>query len=206
MRVAALFSLRCSDFVFQKHKSSGRAGASPLDREGALGRPAHSYRAAVRSAVAAAHGLRLALGLRRQAARRSDRRREAGGAVTRDGLPDALGGAVPDPRLRPVSAYRGSDDASMAADNTSGFNCRFVGGTSRWSMRLRRGDRRQPGRESVRARLDGLAAGRPRVSRPLGLPARAWPCETACSCGRSPPWLEVGASFGDYQHFSTTGR
>ena len=22
----------------------------------------------------------------------------------------------------------------MAADNTSGFNCRFVGGTSRWSM------------------------------------------------------------------------
>src|ERR671910_2965651 len=36
--------------------------------------------------------------------------------------------------LRPVSAYRGSDDASMAADNTSGFNCRFVGGTSRWSM------------------------------------------------------------------------
>ena len=37
-------------------------------------------------------------------------------------------------RLEPVSAYRGSDDASMAADNTSSFNCRFVGGTSRWSM------------------------------------------------------------------------
>ena len=37
-------------------------------------------------------------------------------------------------RLQPVSAFRGSDDASMAADNTSAFNCRFVGGTSRWSM------------------------------------------------------------------------
>ena len=37
-------------------------------------------------------------------------------------------------RLQPVSAYRGDDDASMAADNTSGFNCRFVEGTSRWSM------------------------------------------------------------------------
>ena len=37
-------------------------------------------------------------------------------------------------RLQPVSEYRGSDDASMAADNTSAFNCRFVGGTSRWSM------------------------------------------------------------------------
>ena len=37
-------------------------------------------------------------------------------------------------RLRPVEAYRGSDDASMAADNTSGFNCRYVEGTSRWSQ------------------------------------------------------------------------
>jgi hypothetical protein len=37
-------------------------------------------------------------------------------------------------RLRPVDAYKGSDDASMAADNTSGFNCRFVEGTRRWSQ------------------------------------------------------------------------
>ena len=38
-------------------------------------------------------------------------------------------------RLLPVSRYRGSDDASMAADNTSGFNCRRVAGpSSGWSM------------------------------------------------------------------------
>jgi hypothetical protein len=37
-------------------------------------------------------------------------------------------------RLRMVEAYKGSDDASMAADNTSGFNCRFVEGTKRWSQ------------------------------------------------------------------------
>jgi D-alanyl-D-alanine carboxypeptidase len=37
-------------------------------------------------------------------------------------------------RLRTVEAYKGSDDASMAADNTSGFNCRFVEGTRRWSQ------------------------------------------------------------------------
>ena len=37
-------------------------------------------------------------------------------------------------RMQPVSAYRGSDDASMAADNTSAFNCRYVAGTTRWSM------------------------------------------------------------------------
>jgi hypothetical protein len=37
-------------------------------------------------------------------------------------------------RLRLVEAYQGSDDASMAADNTSGFNCRYVSGTRRWSQ------------------------------------------------------------------------
>src|SRR6187200_1797340 len=36
--------------------------------------------------------------------------------------------------VRPVSVYRGDDDASMAADNTSGFNCRRVEGSSSWSM------------------------------------------------------------------------
>ncbi len=37
-------------------------------------------------------------------------------------------------RMQPVSAYRGSDDASMAADNTSAFNCRrAVGASGGWS-------------------------------------------------------------------------
>jgi D-alanyl-D-alanine carboxypeptidase len=33
-------------------------------------------------------------------------------------------------RMVPVSRYRGSDDASMAADNTSAFNCRRAVGSS----------------------------------------------------------------------------
>jgi len=39
-------------------------------------------------------------------------------------------------RMRPVDAYRGSDDASMAADNTSAFNCRAAvsNGPKRWSV------------------------------------------------------------------------
>lgn len=38
-------------------------------------------------------------------------------------------------RMRLVDAYGGSDDRSMAADNTSGFNCRRVGGpSSPWSQ------------------------------------------------------------------------
>ncbi|MBO4208018.1 M15 family metallopeptidase [Micromonospora echinofusca] len=38
-------------------------------------------------------------------------------------------------QMQPVDAFDGSDDRSMAADNTSGFNCRraVAGGTQRWS-------------------------------------------------------------------------
>lgn len=37
-------------------------------------------------------------------------------------------------RMRLVDAYRGDDDRSMAADNTSAFNCRKVTGGSAWSQ------------------------------------------------------------------------
>ncbi len=39
-------------------------------------------------------------------------------------------------RIQPVSVYGGSDDRSMAADNTSAFNCRYAvaAGPKRWSV------------------------------------------------------------------------
>jgi hypothetical protein len=37
-------------------------------------------------------------------------------------------------RMRMVDDFDGSDDRSMAADNTSAFNCRRVEGSSSWSM------------------------------------------------------------------------
>jgi hypothetical protein len=39
-------------------------------------------------------------------------------------------------RMRPVAAYGGSDTRSMAADNTSGFNCRYAvaPGPKSWSV------------------------------------------------------------------------
>jgi len=39
-------------------------------------------------------------------------------------------------RMVPVARYGGSDDRSMAADNTSGFNCRYAvaPGPKRWSV------------------------------------------------------------------------
>jgi hypothetical protein len=37
-------------------------------------------------------------------------------------------------RMQLIDRYDADDHRSMAADNTSGFNCRFVAGTNRWSM------------------------------------------------------------------------
>jgi D-alanyl-D-alanine carboxypeptidase len=37
-------------------------------------------------------------------------------------------------RMRLIDRYGADDRRSMAADNTSAFNCRFVAGTDRWSM------------------------------------------------------------------------
>jgi hypothetical protein len=37
-------------------------------------------------------------------------------------------------QMQPVEAFGGNDERSMAADNTSAFNCRRVRGTSSWSM------------------------------------------------------------------------
>ena len=37
-------------------------------------------------------------------------------------------------RMQLIDRYDGSDHASMSADNTSGFNCRYVAGTTTWSQ------------------------------------------------------------------------
>ncbi len=41
--------------------------------------------------------------------------------------------AFPIERMEPVDVYGGDDDLSMAANNTSAFNCRAVTGGSSWS-------------------------------------------------------------------------
>lgn len=110
-------------------------------------------------------------------------------------------------RLQPVSAYRGSDDASMAADNTSGFNCRFVGGTSRWSMHAygEAIDVNPVENPYVRGSTVSPSAGRAYLDRSRyrkGMAVRGGVLVRAFAAAG---WT-WGASFGDYQHFSTTGR
>lgn len=55
-----------------------------------------------------------------------------------DGIVDVLrrlhAKRFPIRRMELIDRYDADDHKSMAADNTSAFNCRFVAGTTRWSM------------------------------------------------------------------------
>jgi hypothetical protein len=115
-------------------------------------------------------------------------------------------------RVEPVSAFHGSDDASMAADNTSGFNCRRAVGsaTGGWS-----------------AHAYGLAIDVNPVENPYMLGTRVLPPAGKRYLDRAhrragmavdggvlvQAFESVGWKWGgrwsrspDYQHFSTTGR
>jgi hypothetical protein len=113
--------------------------------------------------------------------------------------------------MRPVSEFGGSDDASMAADNTSGFNCRYAvaPGTPRWSVHaygeaidvntienpyLEGGRVVPPAGDAYRVR----APYRPGMAVPGGVLVTAF-----AAVG----WQWGGRWTGspDYQHFSSTG-
>ena len=110
-------------------------------------------------------------------------------------------------RLQAVSAYRGSDDASMAADNTSAFNCRFVGGTSRWSMHAfgEAIDVNPVENPYIRGSTVSPPAGRDYLDRSRERPGMAVVDGVLVRAFAAAGW-KWGASFGDYQHFSTSGR
>jgi len=114
-------------------------------------------------------------------------------------------------RMRPIEAYRGRDEPSLKADNTSAFNCRYAvaSGPRRWSVHAfgraidvnpvenpyleggrvhPRGGRAYLKRTRVRA---GMAV-------PGGLLVRAF-----ASVGWS--WGGRWTGSPDYQHFSATG-
>jgi len=117
------------------------------------------------------------------------------------------GARFPIRRLQPVSAYGGSDDASMAADNTSAFNCRFVGGTSRWSMHAYGDaiDINPVENPYIRGAIVSPPAGRAYLDRSRARRGMARSDGVLVRAFAAVGWT-WGASFGDYQHFSTTGR
>jgi hypothetical protein len=116
-------------------------------------------------------------------------------------------------RMEPVDAYRGSDRRSMAADNTSGFNCRYAvaAGPPHWSMHayglaidvnpvqnpyIEPGSGVQP------------AAGAAYLDRSAIRRGMAYPGGVLVSAFRSVGWGWGGnwAGSPDYQHFSVNGR
>ncbi|HEV2711537.1 MAG TPA: M15 family metallopeptidase [Gaiellaceae bacterium] len=111
-------------------------------------------------------------------------------------------------RLRPVDAYRGSDDASMAADNTSGFNCRPVRGTRRWSQHaygLAIDINPVENPFVHRAGVDP-PAGRRYLDRSRVRPGMVRPGDVVVRAFASIGWSWGGLwSSPDYQHFSATG-
>jgi len=115
--------------------------------------------------------------------------------------------------MKPVDAYHGSDPRSMAADNTSGFNCRraVASGPPTWSMHayglaIDVNTVQNPYVESptnVQPK-----AGRAYLNRSDHRPGMAYPGGILLKAFYSIGWGWGGNFAGtpDYQHFSSTGQ
>jgi hypothetical protein len=114
-------------------------------------------------------------------------------------------------RMRPIAAYGGSDDRSMAADNTSGFNCRYAvaPGPKRWSVHaygeaIDVNTVENPYLEGGRVLPP---AGRAYVDRSRYRPGMAVPGGVLVRVFASVGWQWGGrwTATPDWQHFSKTG-
>jgi D-alanyl-D-alanine carboxypeptidase len=114
-------------------------------------------------------------------------------------------------QMRLVDAYGADDRRSMAADNTSAFNCRTVAGTEVWSEHAY-------GRAiDVNPIENPYVTGSGYVSPPAGAPYTRRSRRVPGLIHRGGPVVEAFASAGwewggnwpwpkDYQHFSATGN
>jgi hypothetical protein len=114
-------------------------------------------------------------------------------------------------RLQPIDAYRGSDPASMAADNTSGFNCRYAvaPGARRWSAHAygEAIDVNPVENPYVEGGQVQPPAGAAFLDRGRLRPGMAAPGTAVNDAFATVGWLWGGrwAASPDYQHFSKTG-
>ena len=115
-------------------------------------------------------------------------------------------------RLQPIDVYRGSDERSMAADNTSGFNCRYAvaPGPKSWSVHafgeaIDVNPVENPYLEGGRVRP---AAGVAFIDRANVRPGMAVRGGTLVQAFARSGWQWGGrwTSSPDYQHFSANGR
>lgn len=112
-------------------------------------------------------------------------------------------------RMQPIDVYGGSDDASMAANNTSAFNCRAVTGGTSWSEHSFGWaiDVNPVQNPYVRGTTVLPPAGRDHLLRTPGQ-GRIIAGDVTVSSFASIGWSWGGAwsSPIDYQHFSATNR
>ncbi|GIU89623.1 MAG: hypothetical protein KatS3mg010_0722 [Acidimicrobiia bacterium] len=113
-------------------------------------------------------------------------------------------------RMRLVDDYGGSDDASMAANNTSAFNCRLATGSSRWSEHAygRAIDVNPVQNPYVAGGRVAPPAGAAYLDRSLPAPGVIRDGDAVVQAFAALGWGWGGhfRSVKDYQHFSATGR
>jgi hypothetical protein len=127
-------------------------------------------------------------------------------AIMRD-LYDAR---FPIERMEPVDVFGGSDDDSMAANNTSAFNCRPVSGGSSWSEHSygRAIDINPLVNPYVKGSTVLPPHGARYSDRSLDAPGMIHAGDEVVAAFAARGWIWGGtwSSLKDYQHFSTTGR
>jgi hypothetical protein len=115
-------------------------------------------------------------------------------------------------RMQPVDAYRGSDERSMAADNTSAFNCRYAvaPGPKSWSVHaygeaIDVNPVENPYIEggAIRPAAGAAYADRGKVRRGMAVAGGVLVRAFALAGW---PWGGRWSSTPDYQHFSANGR
>jgi hypothetical protein len=113
-------------------------------------------------------------------------------------------------RMLGVEIYRADDDRSMAADNTSGFNCRRVGASGPWSEHAygKAIDVNPVENPYVHGGIVEPPAGRAYLDRSRRRPGMATRTSVLVRAFDEAGWFWGGRwqSSKDYQHFSTSGR
>jgi hypothetical protein len=113
-------------------------------------------------------------------------------------------------QMRLVDAYGSDDHRSMAANNTSAFNCRFVFGTTGWSEHAygRAIDINPVQNPAVEGSTVSPPAGRPYANRSRRAKGMIHAGDSVVRAFAAVRW-EWGGYWRpaiDYQHFSATGR
>lgn len=113
-------------------------------------------------------------------------------------------------QMRLVDEFGADDMASMEANNTSAFNCRFVAGTTRWSEHAF--GRAIDVNPLINPYLQGSRVspreGAAYLDRTLDVPGMIKAGDEVVAAFAEVGWLWGGAwsHSKDYQHFSATGR